>query len=306
MKGLQPEKKCRAGVWEKRMLWKQVAAVMVCISLLCGLMGNITVAAEQAGKTEIEYQYDALGRVIKTVYPDGTVLTYTYDANGNLSEVEKTTEEGKKQESSKTEEEKTEDKKTEEQKTEEGKTEDKRTESGKTEERKTESQKPENPKPGDEKPPKDSETVKKRLPEWRHNIWTMSDSNAQHTVLEVYYTEKDIQNYSKFKKKKPTIKSLKCKVSGTKYSLQIRIKQVNKRGSYGELGYEIRYSESERFKKTKKVTVTRKKKGKYTAKSWNVKKGKTYYVKVRAYMETKRGKKIYTKYSKVKKIKAQK
>lgn len=274
---------------------------MVCISLLCGLMGNIRVAAEQADKTEIEYQYDALGRVIKTVYPDGTVLTYTYDANGNLSGVEKTAGDGKKPESSKTEEEKTEDKKTEE-----GKTEDKRTESGKTEEQKTESQKPGNPKPGEEKPPKDSETVKKLLPEWGQNIWSVPDSNAQHAILEVYYTEKDIQNYNKFKKKKPTIKSLKCKVSGTKYSLQIRIKQVNKRGSYGELGYEIRYSESERFKKTKKVTVTRKKKGKYTAKSWNVKKGKTYYVKVRAYMNTKRGKKIYTKYSKVKKIKVQK
>lgn len=33
------------------------------------------------------YEYDELGRVTKVTYEDGTGVTYTYDANGNLTEV---------------------------------------------------------------------------------------------------------------------------------------------------------------------------------------------------------------------------
>lgn len=34
-----------------------------------------------------DYEYDDLGRVIKVVYEDGSSVTYTYDANGNIVEV---------------------------------------------------------------------------------------------------------------------------------------------------------------------------------------------------------------------------
>ena len=37
--------------------------------------------AAQAGSAT--YTYDALGRVVKVAYANGTVITYTYDAAGN-------------------------------------------------------------------------------------------------------------------------------------------------------------------------------------------------------------------------------
>lgn len=48
----------------------------------------------QSSGTEIEYEYDELNRVTKVIYPDGTVVTYQYDKNGNLIEtIVSTTEE---------------------------------------------------------------------------------------------------------------------------------------------------------------------------------------------------------------------
>ena len=116
-------------------------------------------------------------------------------------------------------------------------------------------------------------------------------------------TVTDIKNYNAFKKKKPVIKSLKKSNSKKKYYLKIQIKQMNKRGTYGEIGYQIKYADNKRFKKAKIVKVIRNKTRSITNKSWKVKKGKTYYVKVRAMMKTKTGKTIYSKYSNTKKLK---
>lgn len=53
-------------------------------------------------------------------------------------------------------------------------------------------------------------------------------------------TVTDIKNYNAFKKKKPVIKSLKKSKSKKKYYLKIQIKQMNKRGTYGEIGYQTK------------------------------------------------------------------
>ncbi len=119
----------------------------------------------------------------------------------------------------------------------------------------------------------------------------------------LHYTATDLKNYNQFKKKKPVIKSLKKSKSKKKYYLTIKIKQVKKRGLYGETGYQIKYATNKKFKKAKTIKVTRNKKSSITSKKWKVKKGKTYYVKVRALMKAKTGKTIYSKYSKVKSIK---
>jgi hypothetical protein len=86
--------------------------------------------------------------------------------------------------------------------------------------------------------------------------------------------------------------SVKTAKSG---KLSVSYKKVS-----GAKGYEIAYSTGKKFARssTKKVLVLSNKK-----KLTKLKKGKTYYVKVRAYKTDSTGKKIYGAYSKVKKIK---
>ena len=63
--------------------------------------------------------------------------------------------------------------------------------------------------------------------------------------------------------------------------------------------FELQYGTSKKFKKAKKVILTKKS---YTKK---LKKGKTYYVRVRGY-NLKNGKKLYSAWSNVKKVKIKK
>lgn len=139
---------------------------------------------------------------------------------------------------------------------------------------------------------------------------TGNGNSSEHPIPEqpaasnpLRYSKTDIKNYNKFKKKKPVIKSLKKSSSKKKYYLKIQIRQINKRGIYGENGYQIKHATNSKFKKAKTIKLSRNKKSSITKKSWKVKKGKTYYVKVRGYMKTRTGKVIYSKYSKVKKLK---
>ncbi len=44
-------------------------------------VGLLVSAPAHAGTTT--YKYDTLGRVIEVDYPDGSIVTYTYDKNGN-------------------------------------------------------------------------------------------------------------------------------------------------------------------------------------------------------------------------------
>lgn len=100
-------------------------------------------------------------------------------------------------------------------------------------------------------------------------------------------------HWSKVKTPKGKISKLKNKKSK---KLTITIAKVS-----GAKGYEILYAEKSTFKNAKKKTGTTLS---YTIS--NLKKGKTYYVKVRAYKKDSTGEKIYGKYSAVKKIKISK
>ena len=94
---------------------------------------------------------------------------------------------------------------------------------------------------------------------------------------------------------KPTLKSV-TNVKGKKMTVKIS-KKVK-----GAAGYQITYATNATFKKNKKnVNMTSTSK---TIK--NLKKGTTYYVKVRAYAKDSKGKKVYGAYSKVKKVKIKK
>ena len=99
---------------------------------------------------------------------------------------------------------------------------------------------------------------------------------------------------------KITVKPKKIKVTSVKATSKTSIKSVWKKDSKAT-GYQVRYSTSKKFTKstTKIVTVAKKSAVNKTIK---VKKGKTYYVSVRAYKQV--GKqKIYGVWSTVKTVK---
>lgn len=91
---------------------------------------------------------------------------------------------------------------------------------------------------------------------------------------------------------KPTLKNKKKK------QLTITIKKVT-----GAAGYQVTYSTDKKFKKkvTKNKNIT-----KNTLTLKKLKKGKTYYVKVKAYKKDSAGRKVYSKFSKVAKLKIKK
>lgn len=105
------------------------------------------------------------------------------------------------------------------------------------------------------------------------------------------------KNYTLYAKwEKVSVK--KTTISSAKNSKSKQIVLKYKKSS-GAAGYEISYSTDKKFKKsvTKKTT----KNATYTIK--NLKKGKTYYVRIRAYKLDSAGKKVYSEYSKVVKVK---
>ncbi len=89
--------------------------------------------------------------------------------------------------------------------------------------------------------------------------------------------------------KKPYIKKFSLKnIKGNKLKITIK--------AYDAQGYQIKYSTNKNLKNAKTLSF---KKNSYTKK---LKKNKTYYVKVRAYIKNNEGKKIYSDWTKVKKI----
>lgn len=94
---------------------------------------------------------------------------------------------------------------------------------------------------------------------------------------------------------KPVIKSV-TNVKGKKMVVKLKAKVK------GAKGYQLTYATNSRFTQAKK-SVDMKSTSKTITK---LKKGKTYYVKVRAYVRDTKGKNVYGKYSNVKKVKIQK
>lgn len=233
-------------------------------SAMCDMRKVCATGQTQTATESVQYQYDALGRVTRADYKDGTYIEFVYDKNGNIIDMIKsnpTTDTNIEQGNTNTG-------------SENG------THGG-----------------GDNGTAGESNTGGTDTGDSDNPKDESEGGSALHSTAE------DVKQYNLFKKKKPVIKSIKQTKKKSKRYITIKIKQVKKKGAYSEAGYQIKYATNSKFKKAKTVTVTRHKKNKFTTKKWKVKKNKTYYVKVRAYMMTKEGKKIYTKYSKVKKIK---
>ena len=107
----------------------------------------------------------------------------------------------------------------------------------------------------------------------------------------------DYTLYAKWTKVKVEKVSLKSAKNSKGKKIVLKSKKVS-----GAKGYEISYSTDKKLKKavTKKNTT----KTSYTISK--LKKGKTYYVRIRAYKVDSTGKKVYGKYSSVKKVKISK
>ena len=110
-------------------------------------------------------------------------------------------------------------------------------------------------------------------------------------------SSKDITVYAKWEKikvGKVTVKNAQSKVAGTMTVNYTKVKNVS--------GYEIVYGTNSKITKNKKTITT--KSSSVTIKK--LKKGGTYYVKVRAYKKDSSGKNVYGNYSKVMKVQIKK
>lgn len=110
-------------------------------------------------------------------------------------------------------------------------------------------------------------------------------------------TKKNYTLYAKWQK----IKVDKTQITSVKNSKSKQIALKYKKVS-GAKGYEISYSTDKKFKKA----VTKKTTTKTSCSLTKLKKGKTYYVRVRAYRIDSAGKKVYSGYSEVKRVKIKK
>lgn len=66
---------------------KHDGSELVCDYDAAGNRRTLTVMAANAASTTTQYDFDALNRLQSVTAPDGRVTTYTYDANGNQTEV---------------------------------------------------------------------------------------------------------------------------------------------------------------------------------------------------------------------------
>ena len=280
-------------------------------------MGIFAIAMQGGGlyvraNESVKYQYDALGRVVSVYYSNGAEYEYKYDKNGNIVSVKKV--KGKTTEKPNTTEELGKEETTKEPNTE------KTTETTKEPdtEKKTETTKePDMGKTTETTKESDTEKTTKAT-ETSTTEKTISAATEGEVEGPVSTTEagtgeiqpeetstwnqKELRQINRFQRKRPVIKSLSAHKKDEKVYMNIQIRQMLPLQEEGENGYQIRYAKNDRFKHYKNITVKRKVKGKITKRSWRIQKNKTYYVKVRAYRTLRTGKTIYSKYSKVRKI----
>ena len=137
-------------------------------------------------------------------------------------------------------------------------------------------------------------TLKENLDQAKKNLEELQKQNAAKDAeiakakAEVEAAKKDLQA-AKMAAKKAAVKSVKSKKAGKAI---VTVKKVA-----GAEGYQVQYSLKKSMKSAKNVKI---KKNSITIK--RLKKGKTYYVRVRAFSKDSNGKQICTAWSTAKKV----
>ena len=277
--------------------------------IMVGIYMGIFAIAMQGGELyvraneSVKYQYDALGRVVSVYYSNGAEYEYKYDKNGNIVSVKKV--KGKTTEKPDTTEELGKEETTKEPNTE------KTTETTNEPdtEKKTETTKePDMGKTTETTKATETSTTEKTTSAATEGgvegpvSTTEAGTGEIQTEETSTWNQKELRQINRFRRKRPLIKSLSAHKKDEKVYMNIQIRQMLPLQEEGENGYQIRYAKNGRFKHYKNITVKRKVKGTITKRNWRIQKNKTYYVKVRAYRTLRTGKTIYSKYSKVRKI----
>ncbi len=60
---------------------------IVFLALLCAAPASVQAQSTPPAQNSVAYRYDALGRLIEVRYPNGRVVTYSYDEAGNRKTV---------------------------------------------------------------------------------------------------------------------------------------------------------------------------------------------------------------------------
>lgn len=119
------------------------------------------------------------------------------------------------------------------------------------------------------------------------------DNDFKNKVTEISpNTKGNLTLYAKWSKVKVAKVTLKSAKRSGANKIKVTFKKVSK-----AKGYEISYAQNKKFKKAKNLTT-----GKTTYTIKKLKKGKTYYVRVRAYKYDSTKKKVYGKHSNTKKV----
>ena len=127
-------------------------------------------------------------------------------------------------------------------------------------------------------------------------------STASANKINVILTSDECTIQANYKSTLPVVVKKPAKVKVRSLKRKGKTQAIFKfRKVSGSKGYQIIYSTNKKFKKGKKTMTTTK----TTVRLKKLKRGKTYYVKVRAYKKSK-GKKIYGSYSKVLRVKIKK
>ena len=289
------------------LLYIIIGIISVIFAFNC-MQGAFSISDAKSNKT-VNYSYDYLGRIIKTEYDDGTVISYTYDKNGNIKSVEvepsETNIENNPDPESRSEASTQGENTTYDEAT--TQVEDTTEESTSTEnESKSETQ-------NDRITKEETGTEAKTEIHKETELITETDSHSETdeekntenepaTYIVPIYTTDELATMNAFKRSKPIIRSLKKSSKKEKRYITVRIGRIKENNTLKSICFQIKYSKNKNFKRNKTVTVNQSNNKNVTSKRFEASKNKTYYVKVRAYVKNKAGKKIYSKYSKIKKI----